>query len=385
VEVYGQIQEGSVMKRLVLFLLVIIFLQITVSAETVLLEDDLNAGTFSQTEFFTYFGMYNANENNYEFDGENGYYHGKWTEGASAFYYDLLEDYTLYVDFATNGTTDRPKNAYRSFIAIRVAETSKDFVFEPDNGQDQEAFAFLGVSGINFYCYENYVEVGVHTNKSGGTAGPVNAPEGYGAVGEVDDASKRDFGVYSISAFFELPEGKTFDDFVSVKIVDEKDKVFFYADDTLICEIAMTDVDNVVVELGPNYWNESRRGEEIVSEDCYRTISIKDASGNEVVKVEGAVVPVSGLFGFGNRANAFKVDNVKVALNYDVTPAPTKEKTETPVAETTPSTTPTAQEEDKTGAASSVGILPIVLVALSVLLIGGIVLILIMTSKKNKG
>ena len=83
------------MKRLVLFLLVIIFLQITVSAETVLLEDDLNAGTFSQTEFFTYFGMYNANENNYEFDGENGYYHGKWTEGASAFYYDLLEDYTF--------------------------------------------------------------------------------------------------------------------------------------------------------------------------------------------------------------------------------------------------------------------------------------------------
>ncbi|NLN05668.1 MAG: hypothetical protein GX166_12840 [Clostridiaceae bacterium] len=373
------------MKKSMLFLLVIIFLQIAVSAETVLFEDDLNAGTLSQTEFFTYFGMYNANENNYVFDGENGYYHGKWTEGASAFYYDLLEDYTLYVDFSTNGTTDRPKNAYRSFIAIRVAETSKDFVFEPDNGQDQEAFAFLGVTGIYFYCYENYVEVGVHTNKSGGTAGPVNAPEGYGAVGEVEDAEKRDFGVYSISAFFELPEGKTFNDFVSVKIVDEKEKVFFYAEDTLICEIALADVENVVVKLGPNYWNESRRGEEIVSEDCYRTVVIKDAVGNEVVKVEGAVVPLSGLFGFGNRANAFKVDNVKVALNYDVTPAPTKEKTETPVAETTPSTTPTAQEEDKTGAASSVGILPIVLVALSVLLIGGIVLILIMTSKKNKG
>jgi hypothetical protein len=97
------------------------------------------------------------------------------------------------------------------------------------------------------------------------------------------------------------------------------------------------------------------------------------------------VVPLSGLFGFGNRANAFKVDNVKVALNYDVTPAPTQEKTEAPATETSPSTTPTTKVEDQTGASSTVSILPIILVVLSVLLIGGIVIILLMTSRKNKG
>ena len=32
-------------------------------------------------------------------------------------------------------------------------------------------------SGIYFYCYENYVEVGIHANKNDGTAGPVNAPK----------------------------------------------------------------------------------------------------------------------------------------------------------------------------------------------------------------
>ena len=59
---------------------------------------------------------------------------------------------------------------------------------------------------------------------------------------------------------------------------------------------------------------------------------------------------------------------MKVALNYDVTPAPTKEKTETPVAETTLHHTNSPGRGQRC-AASSVGILPIVLVALSVLLI----------------
>ncbi len=372
------------MKRIVLVLLTVLSFCITASAQTVIFEDDLNAGEFSQTEFFTYFNLYNANSDNYVMEGDNGYFHGKWTEGASAVYIDPVEDYTLHVDFSTAGTTDKPKNAYRSFIAIRVAETAKSFLFEPDNGQDQEAFAFLGASGIYFYCYENYVEVGIHANKNDGTAGPVNAPEGYGAIGEVDDASKRDFGVYSVSAFFELPEGKTFNDFVSVKIVDEKDKVTFYVEDTLICEIAMSDVENVVVQLGPNYWNESRRGEEIVAEVCYRTVTVKDASGNEVVKVEGAVVPAGGLLGFGNRANSFKVDNVKIALNYEVTPQPTTVKTEAPATDNS-KTSPTPKAHSSTGSSKIFSVIPVILIGLSVLIIGGIVIILLVTTRRKQG
>ena len=220
----------------------------------------------------------------------------------------------------------------------------------------------------------------VHTNKAGGSAGPVNAPEGYGANAQIDDVENRHCGVYSVSAYFELPEGLNFNKFVKIKIVDEKEKISFYAEDNLIFEIALSDVSKVTTVIGGDYWQQERLGEEIVNGDCYRTIIVSDATGEEVMKVEEAVVPLVGLVGFGNRANSFKVDNITIELNYEITPTPTIDITPTPTAtERNDSISiPRLDEKDKDSEFLTYG-----LMAASVLIIGFGVFILIKSSKKN--
>lgn len=353
-----------------------------VSANTVIFEDDFNETEFSQNDFWSGFNIYNANENNFVMQGDNGYYHGKWTEGASAVFLEELEDYTLIAKLKTSGNSNQIKNCYKSAVLLRVP-VYEGFIFEPDNG-DEDGSSYLGSSGIFLYCYGNTLEVGVHTMKAGGTAGPVNPPEGNGTKLVVENPSARHYGIYTVAYLFNLPEGKTFDQFTDIKVVDKKDKISVYVADTLICELQLSDIGEVTTKVSDSYWNKDKVGDEVFSGQSYRTVAIKDASGNEVLKVEDAVVATVGSIGFANRANSFMVDYLKIELNYDITPEPTKEATPAPTpgkTEAQPTQTPEADNKAKD---SDSNVLTYVLIGVSVLVAGGAIFIIVKTSDKNK-
>lgn len=369
------------MRKLICVFMCLVCFVLVVNANTVVFEDDFNETDFTQNEFWSSFNCYNSNESNYVMQGDNGYYHGKWTEGASAVYIDELEDYTLIAKLKTSGNTNQEKNCYKSAVLLRMPLNGNSYIFEPDNG-DEDGSSYLGSSGIYFYCYGNTLEVAVHTKKNGGTSGPVNAPEGFGTTAVVEDAAKRHYGVYSVSYHFTLPEGKTFDEFRNIKVVDKKENISFYVDDTLLCELLLSNIGEVNTVIGENYWNKDIVGDDVFDGQSYKTVVVKDASGNEVMKVEEAVVATIGSIGFANRANAYMIDDVKIELNYDITPEPTKETTPTPnKTEEKATIEPTDNKGEKVKTESNW--ITYVLIGAGVLVLGGAIFILIKTSGKN--
>lgn len=369
------------MRKAALFIILFILcLTMIVNANTLIFEDDFSEegmGDFSiDFEIF-------APGDNYVSEGGNTYFHGRWVNGAYAIFKEEIENYTLYADFKMPVGISTSTNYIRSAIFLRNSFESKGMSLEPDNG-DNDNSSYLGGSGIFFYCYKNNVEVGIHTKKADGTTGPVNSDTGIKKA--VPDASKRLLGSYTVSYVFTIPEGKNFDNFTKVKVIDAGDKISFYVEETLICQLELSDIENVKTVIGEGYFIPEKVGETVFDEKSYRTVVVKDASGNEKLKVEDAVVSTVGYFGFVDRGSQFMIDNVKIELNYDVTPAPTKEPTPTPQNTPTPTTqkpaTQTPGTSDK-GTEDSNTLLYI-FIAASAVIIGVIVFFIIKIVKSVK-
>ena len=184
---------------------------------SLIFEDDLDQENYMDNPLWSNFSFYNVKEDNFVFDGDNGYYNGKWIEGASAFYLDPLLDHSLSFDFKSKKDSNVNSNCYKSAIAIRVQE--EKFVFEADNG-DGDPSSCLGPSGIYSYCYDNILEVAIHSKEKGGIAGPINIEEGVARRKTVDQPEERYFGVYSTSYIIELDQAIDFNNFTQVKIVE---------------------------------------------------------------------------------------------------------------------------------------------------------------------
>ena len=236
------------------------------------------------------------------------------------------------------------------------------------------------------YFFDNILEVGVHTNKNGGTAGPIN---GEATTGVVENAEDRMLGAYTVSYQFQMPEGVNFTEFTSVCVQEENGEIAVYVEDNLVCTIAMSEPDEVTTHWNESYWDTSLAGQELFSGESYRKVEIKDAEGTVVATVDEAVVPVTGLFAFINRANNFGLDNLTVYEKVEEsTPAPeqpTSETDATPEAGGTPAAekTPAATNGGAEDAGSGNGWMIYVLIgAIAVVVI--IFVVVIVRSKKKK-
>lgn len=367
-------------KAALCIILFILCLTMMVNANTVIFEDDFSEEDMG--DFPISFEVF-APSDNYVSEGDITYFHGKWINGAYAIYTEEIEDYTLYVDFKMPVGISSNSNYMRSAIFLRNSFESKGMSLEPDNGDDDNS-SYLGGSGIFFYCYKNTVEIGIHTTKADGTTGPVNGETGIKKP--VPDASKRLLGSYTVTYLFTTPEEKNFDDFTKVKIIDAGEKISFYVEETLICQLELSDIGDIKTVIGEGYYIPEKVGNTVFDEKSYRTVVVKDASGNEKMRVEDAVVSTAGYLGFADRGSQFMIDNVKIELNYDITPEPTKETTPTPQKTPTPTTqntvTQTPGTSDK-GSKDSNTLLYIFIIA-SAVIIGVIVFFIIKTLKSAK-
>lgn len=138
----------------------------------------------------------------------------------------------------------------------------------------------------------------------------------------------------------------------------------------------------VTTVIGEGYFKENEVGMAIFDEDSYQTVVVKDSKGEELMKVEDAIVSTKGYLGFTSRGCGYIIDNIKIALNYEITPEPTTPTPDitpevTPEKTNTPQPTSTGDDAGDSGANT----LTFVLIGVAVVLIGGIVYILIPKKK----
>lgn len=336
-------------------------------------------------DFYTYFNTYDVKPENVVTEGDNTYYNGTFPSGSYVYSMYEVVDYRVEFDIKTAIPGKVEENAYKSALALHVPADSVGMVIEPDN-EDADLTSFLGAAGVFIYFFDNILEVGVHTNKNGGTAGPIN---GEATTGVVENAEDRMLGAYTVSYQFQMPEGVNFTEFTSVCVQEENGEIAVYVEDNLVCTIAMSEPDEVTTHWNESYWDTSLAGQELFSGESYRKVEIKDAEGTVVATVDEAVVPVTGLFAFINRANNFGLDNLTVYEKVEEsTPAPeqpTSETDATPEAGGTPAAekTPAATNGGAEDAGSGNGWLIYVLIgAIAVVVI--IFVVVIVRSKKKK-
>lgn len=336
-------------------------------------------------DFYTYFNTYDVKAENVVTEGDNTYYNGTFPSGSYVYSMYEVVDYRVEFDIKTAIPGKVEENAYKSALALHVPADSVGMVIEPDN-EDADLTSFLGAAGVFIYFFDNILEVGVHTNKNGGTAGPIN---GEATTGVVENAEDRMLGAYTVSYQFQMPEGVNFTEFTSVCVQEENGEIAVYVEDNLVCTIAMSEPDEVTTHWNESYWDTSLAGQELFSGESYRKVEIKDAEGTVVATVDEAVVPVTGLFAFINRANNFGLDNLTVYEKVEEsTPAPeqpTSETDATPEAGGTPAAekTPAATNGGAEDAGSGNGWLIYVLIgAIAVVVI--IFVVVIVRSKKKK-
>lgn len=336
-------------------------------------------------DFYTYFNTYDVKPENVVTEGDNTYYNGTFPSGSYVYSMYEVVDYRVEFDIKTAIPGKVEENAYKSALALHVPADSVGMVIEPDN-EDADLTSFLGAAGVFIYFFDNILEVGVHTNKNGGTAGPIN---GEATTGVVENAADRMLGAYTVSYQFQMPEGVNFTEFTSVCVQEENGEIAVYVEDNLVCTITMSEPDEVTTHWNENYWDTSLAGMELFSGDSYRKVEIKDAEGVVVATVDEAVVPVTGLFAFINRANNFGLDNLAVYEKVEEsTPAPeqpTSETDATPEAGGTSAAekTPAATNGGAEDADSGNGWLIYVLIgAIAVVVI--IFVVVIVRSKKKK-
>ena len=336
-------------------------------------------------DFYTYFNTYDVKPENVVTEGDNTYYNGTFPSGSYVYSMYEVVDYRVEFDIKTAIPGKVEENAYKSALALHVPADSVGMVIEPDN-EDADLTSFLGAAGVFIYFFDNILEVGVHTNKNGGTAGPIN---GEATTGVVENAEDRMLGAYTVSYQFQMQEGVNFTEFTSVCVQEENGEIAVYVEDNLVCTIAMSEPDEVTTHWNESYWDTSLAGQELFSGESYRKVEIKDAEGTVVATVDEAVVPVTGLFAFINRANNFGLDNLTVYEKVEEsTPAPeqpTSETDATPEAGGTPAAekTPAATNGGAEDAGSGNGWLIYVLIgAIAVVVI--IFVVVIVRSKKKK-
>ncbi len=336
-------------------------------------------------DFYTYFNTYDVKPENVVTEGDNTYYNGTFPSGSYVYSMYEVVDYRVEFDIKTAIPGKVEENAYKSALALHVPADSVGMVIEPDN-EDADLTSFLGAAGFLIYFFYNILVVGVHKKKHGGTAGPIN---GEATTGVVENAEDRMLGAYTVSYQFQMPEGVNFTEFTSVCVQEENGEIAVYVEDNLVCTIAMSEPDEVTTHWNESYWDTSLAGQELFSGESYRKVEIKDAEGTVVATVDEAVVPVTGLFAFINRANNFGLDNLTVYEKVEEsTPAPeqpTSETDATPEAGGTPAAekTPAATNGGAEDAGSGNGWMIYVLIgAIAVVVI--IFVVVIVRSKKKK-
>ncbi len=343
---------------------------------------DFEGGESLPEDFFTYFNVYDMKEENVKTEDGNTYYNGLFPQGSYLYSLYDVADYRLEFDIKTDIPGKPEENAYKSALALHVPSESVGLVIEADNG-DSDLTSFLGSAGIFLYFFDDILEVAVHSDKDGGTAGPLN---GEATTGIVEKAADRLFGVYSISYQFKLPAGMNFTEFTAITVQEENAAISVYAKEELICSIVMSEAKAITTVCNERYWSESLAGQELFSGDSYRKIEIKDAAGAVKATIDDAVVPVTGLFAFANRANHFCLDNLNV---YEKTDAQTPAPLPSPDPEQK-TTAPTASASAPSAADQSAADQPengndwLIYVLIGAIAAAGVVLIIFIIKHKNK-
>ncbi len=404
------------MKRSVFTVLLVLILCAVTAAVPVLAEKEvyteLTFENFDMTDFFMIWDGYQLNFEgvNLVKDGENTYFLGTWDSGmagARLFTTAAFSDYTLECDYKNSGNTNEQANCYKSKISLRTPYDLDELLFEPDNTDDDKS-SYLGAAGIDFYFYNNLLEVAVHTSKAGGIAGPVNGSaistetsETLGVTSEVPDAAARSFGAYAVGYIFTLPEGISFTDFNHLRFVDTETQIVLYIGEAKICTIDLADRKRVTTEYHKSYFDASKAGTPVYDDLSYTTVSVKDAKGNEVLNVADALVADAdnATIAFAARAANYSVDNILIVSNQDkpeATGAPVTQKpdgTEAPVTEKPDSTEAPATQKpaatvsktdaptDETDSSNAVAY---VLIIGGVIVLAGIISALVIMKKKNK-
>lgn len=249
----------------------------------------------------------------------NGLWRSDWIESKH-----IYNNYVLEADLMSEWPHHHA--CYKGFVAIRILEGTEAIIGESDNFGST---GYLGATGIYFYLNANTLEVAIHTNKANGTSGPVNdiiPGHGLGASSSVVNESvinpsERDFGVYSVSYIFKTPGTDPYDwfstNFMKLEIEDTSELITVKLAGTLVCTIELSSLKDISVSYGNNVPTDLYRenllpNTEYYSGKSYTVISVKDASGAEVLKVEDAVVPPKGLIAFGSKLHWMSVDNLKV-------------------------------------------------------------------------
>lgn len=352
---------------------------------TEIFNSDFEDGTLD-SEFYSYFNTYDLNENNFKTEDGNTYYNGMFPNGAYINSLQSMAEYRLKFDIRTAmpGNAEG-ENAYKSAVALQHPYSDVSLCVEPDNN-DEDKTSYLGTGGIYLFMFDNILEVTVHCNKDGGTAGPVN---GAGKTGTVEKASDRMFGVYGVSYQFTLPEGKSFNEFVSVDISLKDGVITVMLDGSLFCTVELSQTEKITTLISEDYWDKNKAGIEILdNEESYRKAVIKDSAGQEVLTVDSAVVPVEGAFAFVNRANNYNLDNFTY-YELEVTSTPTPKPSETPDAsqntkeptkEPTASATADKSDSEKEGGSS----ITVILIAAIAVVVIAIIIVFVLGKKKNK-
>jgi hypothetical protein len=369
-------------------------------AKNVTYEFDFEGGA-ENCDFLTYFERYQEPE--YVTQSGNTYMRKTgwvWSK-------EVYGNYSLGLDFMTQDEFNN--GPFKGYVGIRVSENAGMCSGGLDNlfvrgTQDVDRYsAYVGTSGIYFYAYNDILEVGVHTIKPGGISGPVNTSipaNAYGLDGKiyntkiegVNDLSNRDFGVYSVTYLFECPGVNFFTGFQRLEIDNTAELISVKVGGTLICTIELSNLRDIQVAFHeePGQTLGVVPGATYFDGPSYTDVSVKDASGKEVLKVEDAVVPEEGLICFGSGMGVYwiAIDNLVISEMNDLsTPTPTSSEVPSETERTTPSVTdtPTSKPKNDNGGESPTNWLLIIVISIVVVVATVASIIVYLKIKRSKG
>lgn len=338
-------------------------------------EDFLEDGEFNYV-----YDIYDMNISNIKTKNGNTYFNSQWPKGSVIKSKDPLSKYMIEFEMQTNALNSN-NNGYKAGLALQIIEGEQAFVMEPDNS-DEDPTSYLGTSGVYLFFYNKTLEVVIHSNKDGGTAGPVN---GGGKTTVVKSSADRWFGVYGVSYLFTLPSGINFtNNFVDVRVEVCENIIEVYMQDNIhICSIELSNIQDTVTYCNEKYWQEAWRGSELVDGSCYNTAIVKNAEGEVVLTVDNAVVPVEGLFAFTHRCSGFNIDNIVLYEEYvEATPTPETKPSPTPSATDAPETDSEAETNNNTAGISGDDIIISILIA-AIVLVGITIAFVLVAGKKR--
>ncbi len=208
--------------------------------------------------------------------------------------------------YVFSASSSEMQGAHQAGLFIRAPQGAAAY-YEGDGG-DPDRGTSCGMSGLWIYGYQNTIEVNVKAFNS-----------------------KMPNKLIDNTVSFPMPEGSSCsgETYCTFRFEDNGESVAMYADDVLFC--------TAVFSVGESTTKARAAG---VSVKCFKTVTLLDADGGEVLSVTDTLVSMEeSIVGWATRVANMKVDNVlleSVPVGGDTEP-PTEAPTEAPFEPVEPS------------------------------------------------